>query len=610
MAEYITPEQQVKDPKALMPESDQVHQSTAKMVNELLSRSHRATKQMRSEWPGNYRFVIQGEQWPIKRPKWRFSEVVNMTWSNIMTEVAIQTDTRPKVDFEAVEATDFTFVEVLKDINNVNWGKSEITGHGWNRKMQTAIFKSKLYHVVHAEVCWDPELENGIGDISFKVLDPYGCFWDPLANSIGEARYFIYAEVTPTAKLRQENPELADRIKPDVTLLSESSRDGIDDHDVDLFFSRGNVQNQSHTDRNKRGYDRYGGEEMSMKLRCWIKDETVCEDKEKQEDGTEVYVLRKMYPKGRYIEVVGDVVLQDRENEYEDGLFPIATLVNYDYGEYAGENEVTHQKGPQKLVNYTLSHIMDQFKMGANPQKIVTNRAHDIVKKLTNEPGLVIEVPDQGDIRFEPGTGIASGSFNLINVLKSYMDAISGLMDVSRGAPQPGVTSGLMLEGFVEAAQTRPRLKNRSVDEFLTQVGYLMASRYLQYYTAPRSFRITNKEGFPEIVDFFIKGTDQGRQAEISRTSIGADGVAGPMRSMSVEVKGMPDVRVTSGSNLPYARAQKTATALDLHSRGAITLESMLEAINWPNAKEESQRVKEEAMKAQQAMQMEQPVEA
>jgi hypothetical protein len=573
----------------------QSNEATAKMVNELLGRGNRATKDIRSQWPTNYRFVVNGEQWPIRRPRWRFKEVVNITWANIMQEVALQTDSKPSVEFNAVEPSDFQFTEILKQINDVNWTKSSATGHGWHRKVQNAIFQSKIYHVVHAEVSWNPELEHGLGDIDFKILDPYGCFWDPLAKDISEARWFIYAEPVPTAKLHQQFPEMKDFIKPDVSSLQQSGAgDGIDDHDVDLV-GLNNMLSESQPGRNERDDQKFGGEPMTLKLRCWLKDDTVEEMKEEKDVGGEIkteFVKKLKFPNGRYIEVANKVTLKDEENQYEDGMFPIAPLVNYDYGEYAGETEVQHMMGPQNIVNYVWSYILDTMKMSMNPQNIIAAQDQDIVKKLTNEPGLNVVVSNPANFRREPGMGIPAGMFNILDMALSLLDKVGGLQDVSRGTPQPGITSGLMLEGFVEAAQTRPRLKNRSVDEWLRQVGTLMAARYLQFYTAPRVFRVTNEQGFPEFVEFSIGQQEDG--AKVARFA--KKDQAGQLLQVPQEipVKGLPDVKVESGSALPFARAQKTATALDLHGRGAITLQSLLESINWPNPDEEVQKVQEE----------------
>jgi len=237
MAEIVPVNAAKTEEKPTVSVESQESQSTAKMVKEFMRRSNEATKDLRAKWPDNYQFVVSGVQWPMRRPRYRFSEVVNITWSNIMTEVGLQTDSRPVVEYNAVEPSDFQFAQILKKINDVNWNKSLVTGHGWQRKTSTGVFKSKLYHVVHAEVAWDQELEQGLGDVDFKILDPYGCFWDPTADSIHECRWFVYSEPCPTAQLKKEHPKHADKIKPDLTMMDKGSIDGIDDTNIDLFWA-------------------------------------------------------------------------------------------------------------------------------------------------------------------------------------------------------------------------------------------------------------------------------------------------------------------------------------------------------------------------------------
>ena len=263
MAELIDPnQQQTAKPKYEDPESGP-EKDLVKRVNKLLNQSIDATKDIRGKWADNYRFVVKGAQLSIRRPKHRFSEVFNTTWAAIMSEVAIQTDSAPKFEINAAEPSDIAFANILKEINNLNWNKPLNRGFGWARKTATAIFKSKLYDVVHAEIAWNPKLENGLGDVDYKILDPFTCFWDPLANHIGEARYFIHAKPEPTEKLKKEYPKYADKIKPDVESSgSLSSQNRNNDYNID----RMNLANALAAEPIARGNkNAYGGEEMTLK---------------------------------------------------------------------------------------------------------------------------------------------------------------------------------------------------------------------------------------------------------------------------------------------------------------------------------------------------------
>lgn len=568
---------------------------TVKMCNELLTRFKRARQHYDTTWQNNYEFVFGGKQWNLDRAAWRFSEVVNYTWSNMMTEVGIQTDARPRVQFVATEPSDFDFAKQLEKINDLNWKK-----YPWLQRVADAILLSKWVHVVHGEVCWNPELENGLGDIDFKILDPFYCYWDPIATDVDDSRCFIYAAPVPTAKLKKLHPELAEEIKPNIEGIGQYNADGY------VSTTSDRIRNTSVNVRSLRTYDKFGGEPMTFLERYWIKDETVVEEEETKQDGSKEYVTKLKYPGGRYIEKAGGLILCDgpigyktkdgKIVPYKDGRFPIAKLVCYSLpNEYAGENDVTHSRGPQKVLNYFWSHTLDQLKMSGNPITVIGASSGVDPDNVTNEPGLKILAQDVNQVKREPGVGLATGMQYINDQAKANLDQIYGLTDVMKGAVDPAIGSGVLFEGYAEAAQVRPRLKNRNLDQFLQKVGQLMLSRYLQFYTAPRVFRITNEQGFPEFVEFFISKDREGRSFANSATTEIQDGevIQGPLQTQ--EIKGVPDVEVTSGSSLPFAKVLRNRTALEYLNAGVIDAEEVLKSVDWPNYKQVLERMQKQA---------------
>jgi len=584
---------------------------TVKMVNELFERAKKFRRRYDTQWHYNYEFVVGGKQWPIERPRWRFNEVVNITWATIMTEIAIQTDSRPKVEFVSQELDDEAFVEALREVNNRNWDK-----YCWSSVVQDMLFDAKLYHVAHAEIAWDPELEHGLGDVSWRRLDPFYCYWDPRAEQINRprrARYFIYCAPVPTSELKLKYPQHKDQIRADITDLTRQSNfstvqystiyTNVDPYSPTRLPSSSNVDGQQ-----------YGGEPQTLLMRVWMRDEAVEEIVEEKPEGEKEYVLKKKYPNGRYLEIANNTVLFDDvpgvmiEKQwvpYEaPDCLPIVKLCNYQYpGEYAGENEVTQTRGPQKIFNYIWSYIMDSFRMAANPRVVISNQSGIDPDELTNEPGLVVETNDMGGYRQEPGAPIAPGSFELLSRAEAMLDKVQGLQDVTRGAEQTGIDSGIMLEGYIEASQTRPRMKNRSLDYALQDAGQIMLYIYLQFYTAPRIFRITNKQGYPESIEFYMDSDDSGNKVANIRRISTQDGKPLPATMTQVTVKGAPDVRVISGSALPFAKAQKASTALQYLNAGAIDSQELLKVVDWPNYEEVLKRMdakKQADMAAQQ----------
>jgi hypothetical protein len=255
------------------------------------------------------------------------------------------------------------------------------------------------------------------------------------------------------------------------------------------------------------------------------------------------------------------------------------------------------------MVNYLWSNILDQLRMQGNPVTIVGDAAQVDEEDLTNEPGSIIKASDINQVRREPGVPITPGAQNILQEAMGLLDKVQGLQDVSRGAETSNVNSALMMEGYIEAAQTRPRMKNRNLDAFLQDAGELILQMILQFYTQPRVFRITNKQGYPEFIEFYIPVNENGQKtAKITKISTQGNGVPIPGPQQSVEVKGMPDVRVISGSALPYAKAQKAAAALTYFNSHAIDQEELLKSVDWPNYEEVLRRM---AQAAQQQAQME-----
>lgn len=605
-------------------ESSEIPDNVIKNVEQFLKWSMTATNDSRKGWADNHAFVVEGKQWSLKRPRYRFSEVINLTWANIMTETGLETDQSPKFDYIPTEASDFQFAEILNQINTANWSKPTNQGFGWQAKTQHLTFLRKINDVVHAEIGWNPKLEGGTGDVCYTVLNPLGCFWDPEAKDISQARWFIYVEGIPTTVL---DAKYGTKLKTDFMPLGGQSNQKFDDYNVDRQFGPSGPTSLLTQNPIKRL--KPSGEPLTLLMRCWLKDEAAENieidelDADKKPTGKKTFELRKKYPKGRYVEIANKRLLWDEGKDgkasteyphiFEDGLFPIATAKNYDYGEYMGQNEVDHQRGTQKSVNYAVSHVMDQLKMAGNPRITLTDKAADRKGKINNEPGGIDIVPSLDSIRREPGLPISGGAFNLVETMVSFQGKVSGISDAAGyGIPDTSVTSGDQADIFRTIAQTRTRLKSRSLADTLTQIGLLATSRYLEFYTDKRSFRITGKNGFPEHVEFYIDRNkidkDGNPTAKVTRYTTDPND---PSAKMTMEkpqefvVKGLPDVRINPGSALPFSKQLKQTEAGQAFDRGAITGESYLKAIEWPNPEQEWQKVIQEkqAMAAQQGAQ-------
>jgi len=278
----------------------------------------------------------------------------------------------------------------MKELNSRNWEK-----YDWNQRFCEAKLDAKVVHVVHTEVAFNPTLNGGIGDVEHINLDPFALYWDAAATCIEDARRITYAKPIPTSVLRAKYPNKK-FIKPDIERMdNQGIFSGISSPTMDTGIDSGPAATGLEDQVS-------GGEPLTKLIRIWLRDDSVYQETEQNGD-TKEYVLKKKYPNGRYIEIANNKVLRDGPIgveingewvEYKlDGMLPISRLVNYAYPRrYAGENEVTHGKGPQKVHNYAWSYVMDLFKASNNPKVVVTHAAGDVADEITNETTAPVNV--------------------------------------------------------------------------------------------------------------------------------------------------------------------------------------------------------------------------
>jgi hypothetical protein len=157
-----------------------------------------------------------------------------------------------------------------------------------------------------------------------------------------------------------------------------------------------------------------------------------------------------------------------------------------------------------------------------------------------------------------------------------------------------------MLQSIQEAAQAPLRFKERMMGDALVQAGQMIVARIMQFYGTTRVVRLTNeKTGWPEYFQFSVDDKGDGQFVAKFRN------MNDPNQPVSneVPVKGVPDVKITTGSTMPFAKAQKAEMALRLFQNQLIDREEVLKAVDWPNMEEVMSRLEEQEQQAAAAQQ-------
>lgn len=575
----------------------------------LLQKAKKAKSKFDYCWIDYYK-MFRGKQWKEQRPSYRASEVFNLIWQTIQAQVPIIMDTRPKFEYLPQEPQDQQFADLMNDICNSDW-----QSNNWMYKLTEIIYDSHIYGTGLSCLKYDPKKDA----IVYHSTDPFYLFPDPSAeNFTTRCAYTAHVEPQDIDRIKRLFPEKEEYLTSDVVNFASEKR-------VDLGSTKFNspTTDQIYVEV-MGGYDTNTVPEILVKT-FYLEDDTVLEEEEEQtgdqpddvpgvdrpgEPNKPKMVKRLKYPNGRKIVYANQVILQDDPNEYEDEVkFPYQRLTNYILPRsFWGISELEPLEGPQRVFNKLISYVLDVLYLTGNPIWIVSTDSGVDTQNLVNQPGLIIEKEPNSDVHREPGVALQPYVLSVIDRLKEWFEQLSGSQDVTRGIAPGSVTAASAIADLQNAAQTRIRLKTKNLDAYLQDFGQAYASRVMQFYTAPKVFRLTGNNGANKYFKMHIQTQPDGsKKAIVQRYN--ESGLINP-NIEEYQLRGKLDVRVTTGSSLPFSKVQNEKQSLELFDRGIIDAEEVLKRMEYPNWEAVQQRVQQQhaQMAAQQQAQAQKPV--
>lgn len=571
-------------------------EATIKYAYRLFEKAKKARQKFDVNWTRFYKF-FRGKQWEEQRPTYRHSEVFNMVFPTLQSSVAYQSDSRPKIEFVPQEPGDTEFVGILNDLVTNDWVRGN-----WLYKMIELLFDANIYGTMIGKVDYDQELNLGAGSVCFKTKDPLEIYPDPDALSTNErCSYIADAEAMPLEKLKAEYPQHKEFLQADLQDLYNYDKTSFDDV---KFKSPTDVRVLSQAQTPDTG----GGDNLALKITLWAKPNDYVEDEKELEDGSKEYVQKLKYPSGRKIVVANNVLLEDATIDFEDKKFPYFRGVNYlDQRNFWGISDIESLISPQKTFNKLVSFVLDYLTLMGNPIWVVDDNAGIDTDNLFNSPGIVVEKTAGSEVRREMGTPLQPYVLELIDKMRNWFNETQGATDVSRGIRPEAISSGIAIQSLQDAAHTRIRLKSKYLDAALQEFGQLYLSRVFQYYKVPRIVRVSPSENVHKYFKFHVEHrTDEnGNQKKFAVVRKYDGSGKEEIEAKEYEFKQMFDVRVSTGSSLPFAKQELVEKSVQLFKLGVIDREELLRNLDYPNWESVLSRMEEkEAQLAQtQAMQ-------
>ena len=327
----------------------------------------------------------------------------------------------------------------------------------------------KLKHGVAPKgVFWNPELEDGLGDVDTQFIDMLNIFYEPGITDLQSSRNLFIVSLRDNDLLEAEYPQLKGKV---------------------------------------------GGKIIDVKE--YVYDDTV--------DVTDKSVVVDWYYKKRnasgktvlhFCKFVGSEVLFASENEpqyaengfYNHGKYPVEFDVLFpEEGTPVGFGFIAIMKSPQMYIDKLQQVILENAIKATKPRFFAKKNVGINLEEFEDDTKSIVFV--EGDINEERlrQIDIQQVSGAALNILQMKIDEIketSGNRDVSQGSTSGGVTAAAAIAALQEAGNKLSRDMIASSYRSFTKVCYIAIELMRQFYDETRSFRITGATGKYEFVDF------------------------------------------------------------------------------------------------------------
>lgn len=568
------------------------------LVEKLKREGTEWAKKIKDKWP-TYRKFYKGDQYDSKRPSAKMSEVYNICREVIQSILPIWTDSKPGFNVGPRKPKDYVFATKLSKLVESLWKRLSM-----QMRMAETIQEAMTVGTGVMSILWNNDLDNGNGDVDIEVIDPDNIIVpDGSLDFDRNCPWVIEKKRKRVSELKLKFPDKAHLIKADDVGEDEENPDPQD------------AKVQSDVDKRDKSddYSGYGKKvdtgtaEVNL---CWIDAQYVDEyeeTEEEDENGETKTVTKKKYPNGKLIITLPKVGirLESVNNPYNDATNPYVRFIDSQVPhQFYGEGEIEPLMGIQKMMNKTLSTIMDYMNMTGNPVWKIPREASVDPTRISNAMGLILYYSGTRSPERDIPPALPSYYFNILTTLGRFKDNVSGVQDVTQGRKPVGVTAAEAIQTLDEAAQTRIRLKERYMTDSLNQMAVKVIARMLQFYKNTRVEKITGDGQWPKYVEFSFKDHPQGTVMQAVDYVYDTEQSKYVPSNSAIETEptdGIFDVEVLAGTAAPQKKSQMASLAFRLFDSGVIGGESLMDQIEWPNKDEDKRILKEKEEAAKQA---------
>ena len=509
-------------------------------IRSWLDKSKKARKKQADRWRKNER-LYYGRHWasPSKGTESQSRMIFNFPLAVVETILPVISDFQPTIDVMPKEKNDVFFADMMQKRFQQIIEETDLYG-----KIIQAVKDSLIYSNGFLQILPQVTEEGVFQGFDIQVIDPFSVIPHPFANELDlkSGEYFLFAVPMETSRIERE-------------FGIKTGGDGkLNDY---------RSYQQSNDNGGIESYQVESEYDMALVIECYSNEA----DKEK-------------YPNGRHTVIVDDKLIVDEPLElYRMPVFMVSNYKSPHNFWGIGETELVRTQ--TKAINETFSAINENIRRVGFPIRKVTQRAKgQMVRPITGAPGEEITVVDPSDVTFETPPPIPGYIQGYINQVAQYMEAVTGVNDVTQGRRPGGVSSGRAIVALQEASQTRQRFKiNKEVGRLTREIGEYMVQMILTFDEEIRSIRERDAEGAFTFVEYNPTAVYDA-EGNMEGTPEFDPGTA--KRLMDSEF----DIDVSTGSRYAQGRVANEERALELYQLGVYGIEEVVNALNVPDKQE------------------------
>jgi hypothetical protein len=373
---------------------------------------------------------------------------------------------------------------------------------------------------------WDPDAENGLGEIAQTYIDLLNIYWEPGIQDIQRSRNLFITDLVDNEVLEAEYPELqGQNYTSTVDVAKYVYEDDVDTTNKSLV-----VDWYYHT---------------------------------RSASGARVLHLCKF---------VGTVLLYSSQNDpatadtgiYEHGLYPVDFDVLYPQkGSPVGFGLIAIERNPQMYIDQLGGNILKHSAMLTQPRYWASKSAGVNLDDFRDWSKAVVEIdgPLSTD-RLQP-MQVPNLDGTVVQVMQLKIDELketSGNRDVNSGGVGSGVTAAAAISALQEAGNKSSRDSHKASYRCYASIEYKKIELIRQFYDETRIFRVSGPNGAGGDSDYqFMPFNNTGLRDQ--QTGVLSDGGLSVRRPIF-------DIRIVPEKKSPYSQMTQNEYAKEFYQLG------------------------------------------